>query len=340
MQTSHENLSADEFLNSLGDDLTLPTYEGDKNRPLKIFMYAPPNQGTVAWIPMMCPVLKRFYLEFKVLEFRGENNDGEATTYRILDNVEHYGKLTEEEMQVYQEVKSLFKKLYDDEWYDQGVLKYRTNLMFPGHLVMHTNKANQEVKEQDGSTHKERPAYIIFTGGKVGGTLKTATDNERILKANSGQDQSWALSLFSPQLTQRRRFLSCKYYLGEGGEVGYQSTFSIVTSNADNPILGVEGRDISPEHAAMFEEGMLANFIGWQKGKDGLFNLDNMKWIRTQFLTYMHGSDTSVEQPKPQNNNQAPDPMMNGSTVSPEASIPAPSVAAPGNPPPPPQPPV
>jgi len=196
--------------------------------------------------------------------------------YHVLP-LSYYDNLTQDEIDLYNRVVSKFDYARDSGGdngaglYDYQSLRTKCYGLFYGYALQYFNTEN---KSQDNFT--AGPALIVIPNRTVGFTLKTDME-----KWDSYGSTAWRNKIYNNNLTGRDGWLEVSLVPRVDGGVGNNLTINHAVANPNMPQANAVGPDlvISDDVLKMFSVSILRSFLGWEAGKDKLFDAENFKKI-------------------------------------------------------------
>lgn len=306
-----DNFDLDAFLAGIESDQTKRTSPTDYLN--KVSMSSRDNQGTVTFIPFMSHAYNNFYVKISgVLEMQGKTTLTKSGYgwYKLLP-IEYYGQLTEDELALYNEIKSTFNEIVNNYEVDRDDARIRTYTLFTGVQISHSNKDGAKVSEE----LNECPCLYVFPSYKpVNAFVDAINAKMDIMKG----DRKWLAALLSPAATGRQGVVQIQFKMSAG--VGYDCSVAFEFNNALSPIVD-ESKDYS-ELVPKFDDA-LATFVGWGYDRDNakMFNLNYMKEFRDELRMWLQNLKQQAS------NTQLPPPAATVNPTVPNAE-PAPAASA------------
>jgi hypothetical protein len=285
-----QEFDIDAFIANINQDKVVMTSK--KDRLNKVLMNSKPNQGTVSLIPIFSKKLNGFYFRLPgVLEYFGDttvidNKDG--IWYKILP-IEFYGNLSEDEIDLYNEVHGLLETLrnYDEVSYDE--LRYRNYSIVLG---ICNNLINTDQKPVD--TYNGAPCMFIYPSpAPINNIVDAITD--RVATTNS---KAWITRVISPAEGERKGVLQITFKKKPGDQPGYDSSAKFEMNNSDEGVYVVPADfKVTKEMIDKFDDP-IQSFNGWMNDKDKLFNALAFKELRDQLKLRLKGLEEGEKAPE------------------------------------------
>jgi len=233
-----------------------------KNQLNRVWMNGD-NLGNLSFLPIYSQKYKHIYTKIEgVYEYYTDTSklkSGEGK-YRILP-IEFYGDLSEEEIALYDEVKSLlieadnqFTKLYPNDHYKYLSVKYYS--IFFGILQSLTRLEGKPEKDLVGC-----PCMFIYPTTNVinafGDGINTMTDS-------LNGSRTWMSAVITTNLTNRQGVMNISFNPKPNNAVGYNASVSFVLNSVAGMV--VDPNYVIPETYQDFYEGddIVREFITWE----------------------------------------------------------------------------
>lgn len=230
---------------------------GDRTKYLnKVLMNTKDNQGTLTWIPIYSSTFKNFYVKLDgVREFEAKTTliDKGHGWYRILP-LSFYGDLSDDELELYNEVISYYDTLKDNDSCDRDELRVRRYTILFGICSKLVNKDGKKIDD-----YNDCACIFVYPSLDPVTALGTAINTQ--IAAMGSRD--WVTLVLSPKSTGRQGVILVNYTKSES--VGYDCTMTI---SINNPSLGPAGQLIDPtyeinEDRIKFFDDPIPTFLGW-----------------------------------------------------------------------------
>lgn len=261
----------DAFIAGINRDKSQP--RSSKDRLNRVLMNTRDNQGTNSFIPIIGGNGNIYTKLTGVYEYFGDTtliDNGEAW-YRILP-IEYYSGLSDEDMELYSEVKSLLEELDNSEELGYDELRVRNYALFNGINIM---LKNTEGKVDE--TIKDCPCLFIYPSNAVINQLSAAINAK--CDAMKGSN-SWIQYVITPATKGREGIMQITYTKSSG--VGYDATVNFEMNSAFNQVIDPEF-EVSEKTMELFKD-VLPTFLGWiyDNQNKSNFNRVAFKELRTQ----------------------------------------------------------
>jgi hypothetical protein len=264
----------DAFIAGINSDKQVT--RNSKERLNRILMNAKDNQGTLTFIPCFSKEVSNFYLKIpRVYEYYGDSsilNDGEGW-YKLLP-IDFYGDLSEEQIELYNEIKGYLDWLQDGEYVDYNEFRVRNySLMFG----ICQKLKNTDDKENDKLV--DCPCIFTFPSPDPINQLCDAI-NTRV--DNMGGRKDWVNKVFSLDNKGRRGVVQIKFVKAAGA--GYDCSVQFFMNNSDEGIIAIDPEYEISDDTFKYFDTVLPTFIGWLYDRDSnsRFNTVIMKELRDQ----------------------------------------------------------
>ena len=123
--------------------------------------------------------------------------------------IEYYGQITEDELALYNEIKSTYNEIINNYEVDRGEMRVRTYTLFTGVQIIHTNKDGSKINED----LKDCPCLYVFPSNKPVNSFVDAINAKMdIMKG----DRKWLAALLSPSPTGRQGVVQIQFKLSAG----------------------------------------------------------------------------------------------------------------------------
>lgn len=267
-----EGFDLDAFIESVNADK--PRGGNHEDYLNKVLMNTKDNQGTLTWIPIMSRTLKSFYLKLDgVREFEAKTTilDKGHGWYRILP-LSFYGNLSEEDLDLYNEVIGYYDTLKDNDSCERDELRYRRYTLLFGVCSSMVNTDGNAVEGYDNCA-----CIFVYPSLDPISALGTAINTK--ITAMKGKKE-WIPYVMSPSRTGREGVVMVTYTKSTG--VGYDCSVSFETNSALNQVID-PAYEI-PEKYIEFFDDVLPQFLGWiyDRENKSLFNRVAFKELRDQ----------------------------------------------------------
>lgn len=304
-------IDVDKFLEQLSNDKTPPRNEdGDSLRITKMNMSARDNQGQVTYLPFLDAKADSFYVKLQgvkeILAPSTKFND--AVWYKLLPK-SFYHNLTDSQSSLYDEVEGYIATINESGTRSYQTLRNRSYALFYGILLSH--KPSNSVEEKTENVNK--PVLLIFPSAKTIDSVHDAIATK--CTALKGKKE-WIAKVFTNVPTGRSAFMSITF---NKEAIGYNTLTGFEFNNGDVAMVVDPDMVIPKEHLDLFKDS-IADFLGWQNGKEGYFNEDIFKELRDFLKIEVKKLSVSVVEPS--------EPTVNNNTsLDPTKSNPQPSAA-------------
>lgn len=252
----NQEFDLEAFIAGVNSDKTVA--RDPKEKLNKLTMNSKTNQGMVMFLPVYVQSVKNFYSKFpRVFEYYGETSkiDAGEGWFKVLP-VEFYGELSPEDLELYDEVKSLAEYFMDEELMEYTELRVRNYAVFYG-ICMGLKNTEGKVNDK----YNECPCIFIYPTNSVIDAFCTSL-NDKIDAAKG--NKSWIPMVLSPSNTGRQGvvMINCVKSAGPGYDVNV--TFELNTSfnQVVDPNYVIEDKILEK-----FNDP-LKNFIGWNYNHD------------------------------------------------------------------------
>lgn len=284
----------------------------------KVLMNTQDNQGIVTFIPFLSSSFNNFYLKIpRVYEFFGNTsllNSGEG--WMKLLPIDFYGELNSDEMQLYQQVKSLLNELDNYEiGYDE--YRVRTYSLFTGIQVSHKSNKNGQLNDLNDCA-----CVYVFPSNSPIDAMNTAINGK--IDAMKG-NRNWLSAIFSPATVGRKGVIQISFSKSTGA--GYDSNVSFELNSDFNIIVDPE-KQFSDDQVKLFTEA-LSVFMGWNYDRDNsrMFNTTFMKEFKFALesrIKQLSEENEPLPEPKDPSVEQAevPDPAQTEESPAPKKKVP------------------
>lgn len=298
-----QEFNLDDFISGINADRSKP--KSAKDRLNRVLMNTRKNQGTLRFIPLLIGNTGKPYVKLEnVMEYYGDTSvleSGEAW-YRVLP-IEYYGDLTDEQKDLYFEVRGYLNTLRDSEVCSYDELRVRTYSLFAGVGVRLRNVEDSLVEEI-----VDAPCIFTYPSKNV---IDQFCDAINTKVDNMGGKKEWIPRVISTGETGRRGVVQIKFVKSTGA--GYDCSVSFEMNNSDEGITAIDpDYVVSKETMDKFTD-LLPTFLGWMYDKDNksYFNTNAFKELRDQLKVYIksleNGNNTEQEVKYENKNELKPD---------------------------------
>lgn len=313
-----QGFNIDEFLAGIERDRSKSS-DFDPSKSLNlVMMSSQDNQGIITFVPFMSKEYNNFYLKVPgVLEFYADTtlvNSGEGW-YRLLP-IEAYGQLTDTEMELYNQIKTLYNNVYEYEL-PFTEMRIRTYSLFTGVQLSHVNATDKSKRDE----LNDCACLYVFPSNRVIDAFHTAVNSKIDLMKGS---RTWLPAILSTSNTGRQGVVQISFT--KSASAGYDASVAFEFNSALQPVVDPE-RVFEDELIAQFDS-VWKTFSGWRydKQNDKMFNLTYMQEFRDNLrkrLDQLNKESQVLPPPADagvqyQNNNVA-DPNRPAETPAPEA---------------------
>lgn len=300
-----ENFNIDEFLQGIERDRS-KSNDFDPSKSLNmVMMSSESNQGIVTFVPFMSKEYNNFYLKVPgVLEFYSDTtlvNSGEGW-YRLLP-IEAYGQLTDSELELYSQIKSLYNQIFEYE-VPYTEMRIRTYSLFTGIQTSHVVNSDKSKKDD----YDDCACLYVFPSNRVIDAFHTAINSKIDLMKGK---RDWLPAILSTNNTGRQGVVQISFVKSTGA--GYDANVAFEFNSALQPVVDPD-KVFDDEIISQFNN-VWKTFSGWRydKQNDKMFNLTYMQEFRDNLRKRLNQLNSINEAlPKPaeegvvyQNNNVA-----------------------------------
>jgi len=227
----------------------------------RILMNTKDNQGTLQMVPFISKKFNSIYAKIEgVREFNGYTSiiDREDPVWYKILPIEFYGNLTQEQIELYSEVVSLYDSLYDTGKIDYDEIRSRNYSLFFGVAV-------KMIRAEDGSEIKDFldvPSLFIYPSSNVIDNFSAALISKR---SAIGADKIglYLQDIISPALKGRKGIIQITY---TKANIGYDANIGFERNGDFNTFID-PNKEFSEEFASKFDDP-IATFLGWMYDRD------------------------------------------------------------------------
>lgn len=227
---------------------------GTNDRIKRLLMNVKANQGTITLIPIISKKIGNIYTKIeRVKEFNGSTSlleSGEAW-YKILP-IERYQGITPAQMELYNEVVSLYDTVRDSEYLDFDEIRVRNYSIFTGICTKQVDLDGVEVED-----NVDNAVLCVYPSNSPIDALNTAIANKKSIVGPKIID--WLQRTITPSNTNRQGVLMITFQRGESA--GYKSTVSFELNSEFNTVVDPK-MVISKEILDKFDDP-IKTFLGW-----------------------------------------------------------------------------
>lgn len=317
-----EAFDLDAFIAQVNSDKSKGQSE-PKDRLNKLLMNTRDHQGTVSFLPVRSRKTGQFYTKLsRVIEYWGTTSiidNGEAW-YKVLP-LEAYGELSQEDLDLYNEVKGYLEQVSSSLDYDE--YRVRNYVLFNGILMdIHPKNTGAKVNEE----LKGCPCLFVYPSNGVIDAFGTAINNKiDIMKGN----KEWIPAILNPTYKGYQGVMQISFSKSSG--VGYDTAVSFEFNSNLNTVVDPD-YEIPEEEVQKFDD-VLPTFLGWMYDRDNdkYFNTIAFKELRDQLKLYIKElgkTNTDSNQPADSKvtyenkNNLNEQPAAQAQTSNPASPIP------------------
>lgn len=292
-----EEFDLDALIESINNDKSQS--RSGKDYLNKVLMNTRDNQGCNTFIPVIQKKSKNIYTKLpRVYEFYGDTSlipNGEAW-YRIMP-LEYYGALSQEDIELYNEVKSYLDVLNDNEDVDRDEFRVRNYALFTGICLNLKNSENKSIDK-----YKDCPCLFVYPSNSPIDQLGTAINAK--CDAMNGK-REWLQYVITPASKGRQGVMQITFTKSSG--VGYDSAVSFEMNSSFNQVIDPE-LEISNETMSLFDD-VIPEFLGWiyDNANKSYFNrvafIELRNQIKDRAIKLMNPS-AAPEGPQPEDANK------------------------------------
>lgn len=293
-----EVFDIDSFIAGINQDKVQP--KSSKDRLNRVLMNTRDNQGTLTFVPLFSKGAKNFYTKIqRVFEFYGDTStieNGEGW-FRVLP-IEFYGDLTQEQLELYSEVKSYLEQINDDELLSYDQFRVRNYSLFYGMCLKLKN-----TEDKENTDIKDCPCLFVYPSPNPISQLCDAINAKVDLLKGS---KTWLTRVLSMENTGRKGVVQVKFIKSDGP--GYDCTVNFEMNNTDEGIIAIDpDYEISDETMKLFND-VIPSFLGWNYDRDNkqYFNETVFKELRDQLKIVIKTASAEVStntESQPENKN-------------------------------------
>lgn len=233
------------------------------------------NQGTITFLPIIPKKVGNYYVRIgKTREWntmrtsvltlsKDDKGNVKPRWVRILP-IECYGQLTAEQVELYNEVVSLWDTIYDNDYFPfspgspRKIRKYENYVLVLGYGLDHVDQDNDPWTD-----HQNVPCMYIFPSQNVLTEINSAIAKKRsVLKDGTIRYLS---DIITPKLTGRKGVMQIGFFLDDKS---WNASASFEKNNVDDGVIVVDPTfEIPAEYVEMLEDP-IKEFLGQQYDKE------------------------------------------------------------------------
>lgn len=273
-----QEFDLDAFIAGINSDKSAK--RDSKDRLNKMLMQVKDHQGTATIIPIMSHDGQFYKKMSRVYECKAETSlleSGEAW-YKILP-LDYYGELTEEQLELYNEVKGYMDVMNKNGYTDRDWFRVRNYSIFYGILDSLTPLNKDSKYDNDESAGL---AYLfIYPAHNVIDAFASAVNLK--IDAMKGR-KDWIPYVLSPSRTNRKGVMQISF---QSGKVGYDASVAFEFNSDMNTVIDPDFE--IPEETVSLYDNVIPTFLGWMYDHDNnnTFNTIAFKELRDQLKKWV-----------------------------------------------------
>lgn len=207
--------------NSSNHSIKVINMQNQKLQGSLIFVPITPADGSDAICVLNSVTEVKDYYTYK----NKEGKEEKANRWLKLLAKSDYGKLTEDEVEQYRNIKAKVKQLMNHKWHKDPKknallrkewIRMKDYILLTGYIIKHTDRNGKIL-------NKNTPAILVFSSAKFRDALYDAIDSRNKMLGS----EEWQSKLFNRD-ELRKQFLSITYWLSDSKDkIGYITTVSV-----------------------------------------------------------------------------------------------------------------
>lgn len=263
----------DAFIAGINQDKTQG--KNAKDRLNRLLMNTKDHQGMMTFLPVLCKNVNSFYIKLEhVFEFRGVTSfldNVDSAWYKVMPK-QFYGDLSEEQSELYDEVRGYLQWLYDNESCEIDELRRRNYSLLFGVCQTMNNTDNKPIED-----YVDCPCLFVYPDLNIINKFCEAINN-KIVSMKGRRD--WIPMVLSTQPKGRKGVMQVTFTKSAG--VGYDCSVNFEFNSEMNTVIDPD-YEIPEDVMAKFVD-VIPTFLGWNydRNNKSYFNTIAFKELRDQ----------------------------------------------------------